>query len=201
MAEEQIRPGGGGDAIALLIGQHKQIEELFAETLRCSGDERADTFFRLRRLLAVHETAEEQFVHPRARWVLGAGDPIANARLGEETEAKRSLVELEKLDVTSAEFVAGLQQLQHDVLAHAQAEETEEFVHLADVLDDKQLKRMKHLIQVAETLAPSRPHPGLALGGENTFGGPFVTLLDRVRDLFSRPSADESATGGDEEGT
>jgi hemerythrin superfamily protein len=194
MAQDRTRPDGGDDAIALLVGQHKQIEQLFAETLQRSGDERADAFFKLRRLLAVHETAEEQFVHPRARWVLGAGDPIANARLGEETEAKRALVELEKLDVSSEEFVAGLRQLQDDVLAHARAEETEEFVHLADVLDDKQLKRMKHLIQAAEKLAPTRPHPDLALGGENTFGGAFVTLLDRVRDLFSRSSADDSTS-------
>jgi hemerythrin superfamily protein len=155
--------------------------------------ERGDAFFRLRRLIAVHETAEEEFVHPRARWVLPDGDPIANARVVEETASKHALLALEKLDANSEEFTDGLRQLQRDVVEHARAEEQEEFVQLEALLEDQKLRRMRHLITLAEKLAPTRPHPQLALGGENALAGGFAMMLDRARDLFSQHSATDGA--------
>jgi hemerythrin superfamily protein len=179
------------DGIELLTQQHTRIRQLFDETLGAVGPERADAFYRLRRLLAVHEAAEEQFIHPRARWVLHDGDPIANTRLSEEVAAKQSLVDLEQCDPDGAEFTEGLRRLRADVSAHAEAEEQEEFAKLGNALDDPQLRRLSHLLRTAEALAPTQPHPDLALGGENAFGGSFVTLFDRARDLFSRPSAND----------
>ncbi|MGH3685517.1 MAG: hypothetical protein ACRDRU_20850 [Pseudonocardiaceae bacterium] len=49
-------------------------------------------------MLAVHETAEEEVVHPAARRVLAGGnDGLVDDRLAEENEAKQLLSQLEGL--------------------------------------------------------------------------------------------------------
>src|SRR4051794_6725501 len=57
----------GLDVVAFLKEQHQQIKSLFSEVRSASGEQRREAFFALRRLLAVHETAEEEIVHPAAR--------------------------------------------------------------------------------------------------------------------------------------
>lgn len=68
------------DVIQFLVGQHEQIRSSFAETLAASGKAREKAFVELRRLLAVHETAEEEIVHPRAKRKIPNGDNIIGAR-------------------------------------------------------------------------------------------------------------------------
>lgn len=55
------------DVVSLLMRQHGDIRNLFDEVERSKGEERRDAFRRLVRLLAVHETAEEEVVHPFVR--------------------------------------------------------------------------------------------------------------------------------------
>src|SRR5690606_31450249 len=50
------------DVVALLMRQHGDIRNLFDEVEQSTGDQRKDAFARLVRLLAVHETAEEEVV-------------------------------------------------------------------------------------------------------------------------------------------
>ncbi|MCU1657729.1 MAG: hemerythrin [Pseudonocardiales bacterium] len=179
--------GAAEDAVHFLVAQHAHIEALFAEVDGASGQSRAEAFRRLRSLLAVHETAEEEVVHPTARRVLTDGDLIVNVRLQEEILAKQELVGLEELDVASEEFQLAFEKWRTDVLRHADAEEREEFPRLAGELDDAQLRRMRAAVRLAEAVAPTRPHPGVALAGENLLVGPFAAMLDRARDLISRP--------------
>ncbi|WIX76927.1 hypothetical protein QRX50_36725 [Amycolatopsis carbonis] len=47
-------------------------------------DQRRKAFRSLVRLLAVHETAEEEVVHPEIRDLEPAARPVVEARLGEE---------------------------------------------------------------------------------------------------------------------
>src|SRR5881628_1879197 len=90
------------DVVKFLTDQHNLIKDLFEEVLSASSDEARDkAFTELRALLAVHETAEEMVVHPRARNELNDGDTIVDARLQEEHEAKEQLSALEKMDVGS----------------------------------------------------------------------------------------------------
>lgn len=178
----------GQDVVAFLIQQHQQIKDLFAQVSETAGDERREAFTVLRRSLAVHETAEEEIVHPRARQVLDDGDDVVDARLQEENEAKQTLAELEKLDVDSAQFETLFRELQADVLLHAAAEEEQEFVELAAQLDGEQLDRMRNAVQLAESMAPTRPHPGVESAKANMLAGPFAAMLDRARDLLSGKS-------------
>jgi len=178
------------DVVEFLKAQHNQIKELFGQVLSAQGTAREDAFVALRRLLAVHETAEEEVVHPRARKELDDGEQIVSARLGEENEAKKVLAELEKMDVSSPEFESKLQAFRDDVVKHAQAEENEEFDKLATELDDAQLERMRNAVQLAEKMAPTRPHAGVESATANMLAGPFAMMLDRARDLITGKSVD-----------
>lgn len=173
------------DVVGFLKQQHEQIKGLFEQVLASSGSEREQAFVALRRLLAVHETAEEEIVHPRAKREIADGDAVVDARLKEEHEAKKVLSELEKLDVDSPEFETKLRSLRADVIEHAEAEEHQEFDKLGAELDADQLERMRKAVEFAEKMAPTRPHAGVESPGANLLAGPFAMMMDRARDAIS----------------
>ena len=172
------------DVVRFLVGQHEQIKALFAETLAASGKAREQAFVELRRLLAVHETAEEEIVHPRAKRKIPNGDKIIGARLDEEHEAKTVLSELEKLDVDDQSFTDMLTKLRDAVVEHAEQEERQEFVKLAQELGDDELEHMGRAAKLAEAVAPTRPHAGVESQIANLFAGPFAAMMDRARDTI-----------------
>jgi hemerythrin superfamily protein len=175
----------GTDVVSFLKEQHQQVKALFETVLAAQGEEREKAFYSLRRMLAVHETAEEEIVHPAARRSLADGEQIVNARLQEENEAKKVLAELEKLDCGSIEFETKFRAFQQAVIAHAESEETQEFDRLASVLDQSQLTKMKKAAEVAEAIAPTRPHAGVESAIGNMIAGPFVSMVDRARDAIA----------------
>lgn len=178
----------GTDVVGFLKEQHEQIKTMFADVIAARGEDRQRAFIALRRLLAVHETAEEEIVHPAARRALPDGEAIVDARLKEENEAKKALTELETLDVDSAEFDTKFQALKSAVIAHAESEEQDEFIRLASVLDQSRLERMRKAAEFAEKVAPTRPHPGVESAAANMLAGPFAAMVDRARDALSAKS-------------
>ncbi len=173
------------DVIAFLKAQHNLIEDMFDQVLHASDPAaREKPFVQLRQLLAVHETAEEMVVHPRARREVEAFDSIVDARLEEEHDAKQLLSRIEKIDITSEEFIDELTTLRDAVLDHAQHEETYEFPKLQQELDDDESKRLTSAVRAAEAIAPTRPHAGVESPILNFAVGPFASMLDRARDLI-----------------
>lgn len=174
------------DVVGFLTSQHEQIKTMFNNVTAKTGSEREEAFVELRRMLAVHEAAEEEIVHPRAKKVDDSVAAVVEARLHEEQEAKQMLTELEKLDLESPEFESKFREFQSDVIAHAEAEEHQEFTKLEAALDDDQLTRMRKAVEMAEAIAPTRAHP---MAGEsatvNMLAGPFASMLDRARDALS----------------
>src|SRR5829696_541155 len=150
----------GEDVITLLERQHQEIRALFTEMDSATGDERRDAFHRLVRLLAVHETAEEEVVHPRAREAEN-GDAVVDARLGEEHRAKELLTTLVDMGPEAEGFDLLLLQLRDDVLAHAEHEEREEFPRVRAICSPEELRGMAVAVKAAEAVAPTRPHPGV----------------------------------------
>ncbi|RKT56155.1 hemerythrin domain-containing protein [Saccharothrix australiensis] len=177
-------PDREADVVELLIGQHMQIRDLFAEVQAASGARRDDAFARLVRLLAVHETAEEMVVHPAARRGIDGGDAIVADRLAEENEAKEQLAHLESLGTEDPEFAAGLERLRDAVLRHAHHEETYEFRYLREYYDADRLHSMAAMVRAAERTAPTHPHPGTESATANIVTGPVVSLFDRVKDAM-----------------
>ncbi|MBX3187110.1 MAG: hemerythrin domain-containing protein [Labilithrix sp.] len=180
--------GTAQDVVSFLKQQHQEVKALLATVASSNGKARADAFYELRRLLAVHETAEEEIVHPVARRELPDGEAVVEARLREENEAKKALAELEKLEVDSSEFTSKFETLAKDVLAHAEAEEREEFARLGPKIEPARLERMRKAVEVAEAIAPTRPHAGVESRVANLFAGPFASMVDRIRDTVSGKS-------------
>lgn len=185
MAEMMVQ--SPDEVVAFLKAQHNLIEDMFDEVLHASDPKaREKPFLELRQLLAVHETAEEMVVHPRVRREAHAGDAIVDARLQEEHEAKELLSRIEKLDVTSRQFVDEITRLRDAVLDHARYEEDEEFPVLERKVGADDLKRMGSAVRAAEAIAPTRPHPGVESAKLNFAVGPFASMLDRARDLIQQ---------------
>jgi hemerythrin superfamily protein len=176
------------DIVGLLRQQHAQIRDLFDVVLKTTGEERTSAFERLVKLLAVHETAEEEIVHPTARRLLPGGDGIVDDRLAEERRAKDLLAELDGMDTDDPRFADQFDRLRLDVLTHARSEERYEFERLHDSFSDAQRRGMAAAVRAAEATAPTHPHPGTESATKNMLVGPAVAVADRVRDLIRAAS-------------
>jgi hemerythrin superfamily protein len=172
------------DVVDLLREQHSQIKSLFNRVAgEPQGRQKRELFEDLVRLLAVHETAEEEVVHPIARRRIDSGEQVVENRRREEDQAKRELAELYDMGVDHPQFNARLAKLSDAVTQHADREEAEEFRSLRQQVPQEQLQRMAEAVRAAERMAPTRPHPH---GGEsapaNLLAGPPLAIFDRMRD-------------------
>src|SRR5690606_800685 len=177
---------GESDVIDLLQRQHALIRNLFDEVERSTGDARREAFQRLVRLLAVHETAEEEIVHPYARRVLPGGVEVVDDRLEEERKAKELLQHMDEAGVDDPDFMTNLERLRLDVLAHARAEERYEFVQLRAHTSEAERRTMAAGVKAAEAMAPTHPHPGVESATKNVLVGTPMAIFDRVRDVVRK---------------
>lgn len=170
----------------LLRQQHESVEQLFSQMPQARGRDREELFDCLRKTLAVHEAAEEMVVHPEVRLINKPAERAVDARLKEESEAKATLAQLEKLGVDDPKFDALFDEFRGAVLEHARAEEREIFPLLEQHVPGARLIEMAELILIAESMAPTHPHPH---GPESAIGnllvGPFVAMFDKVRDKIA----------------
>jgi hemerythrin superfamily protein len=170
------------DAVAFLIGQHMAIRDLFTEVTSTRGEARRDAFGRLVRLLAVHETAEQQVLRPATRAAVDGGEAIADARIAEERAAKEMLVRLEKIGPDGDGFDELLAELRTAVLAHAHNEEAYEFRYLKQ--HGQTGEPMTAMMKASEAIAPTHPHPSVNSAKAHTLTGPVVSIFDRARDAL-----------------
>ncbi len=174
------------DVVALLMRQHGDIRNLFDEVEACEGEERRDAFRLLVRLLAVHETAEEEIVHPVARREISDGDGIVDDRLREERAAKELLQHLDGMDPLDHKFPDMLRELRDAVLEHARAEERYEFSYLQKATSVAQRRTMASMVKAAEAVAPTHPHAGVESATANILVGTPTAIMDRVRDAIRK---------------
>lgn len=166
----------------LVTDQHAHIGKLLDEVVETAGQARQNAFDELRRMLVVHETAEEVVIHPVTERI----DPeMVQARLSEENQLKLVLAELEELDVNDATFVDTFGVLRRAVQEHTQAEERLELPLLETAGDDVDQLRMADAMRRVEDLVPTHPHPGV---GESPagqlIGAPLAALADKTRDVI-----------------
>ncbi|WP_328816424.1 hemerythrin domain-containing protein [Nonomuraea cypriaca] len=177
---------GEHDVIDLLVAQHGQIRDLFDEVEQAPPDKVAAAFERLTRMLSVHETAEEEIVHPYARRKLDNGPGVVSDRLAEENEAKRLLLDLHKAGVDDPRFWDRLGELRAAVSRHARGEERYEFARLRARTTTVERRAMAAAVRTAEALAPVRPHPGTESATGNMLKGGPLALMDQARDMIRK---------------
>jgi hemerythrin superfamily protein len=173
------------DVMEVIAAQHAEIRRLFEAAI----DDLSTSFDALVRLLAVHETAEEMVVYPTLRNMGGDAREVIDARKKEEDAAKKALAEMEGLEHSSELFGQMLHAFRVDVEEHAMNEETQVFPLLSQI-DSQTRARMAQAFLLAEKMAPTHAHrmaPESGVG--NLLVGPFVAMVDRVRDAIRRTGA------------
>ncbi|MDW5327921.1 hemerythrin domain-containing protein [Plantactinospora sp. KLBMP9567] len=180
----------GMDVVDLLLAQHARIEELFRTVASSDGTARRDAWQELVTLLAVHETAEEEIVHPLARGSIDAGNDVVDARLAEERQAKELLKDLVDDGIDAPDFDVRLSRLKTAVLEHATREERYEFVQLRAAQPARRLVALAAAVRAAEAVAPTRPHPGVESATANLLLGPPVAVVDAVRNAIRDATRD-----------
>ncbi|WP_144120172.1 hemerythrin domain-containing protein [Catellatospora sichuanensis] len=179
------------DVIDTLVGQHQQIKLLFAQVESATGEHKQELFTELVATLAVHETVEQQLVHPLAERELPDGPQVVPSRLAEEDEARQVLSDLYARGVADSGFDVQLAELRDAVAAHAEAEEELEFMRLREVTDPAELTRMAAIVQAAQLLAPSASPPDVAADRSRSLQGPPDEVFDRVSELLAQSAGED----------
>jgi len=154
-------PPAADDVIAVIAPQHEHVKTLLEAVRQQTGDRRAAAFHTLRLTLALHETAEQQAIHPLALRQLGAHDRAANDRIAEEQTAGQTIRALELVKVDSDQFDATFGHLAASVTAHAAAEEADEWPALRQITDPPVINSMVEQMQAVSRLAADPAAPGI----------------------------------------
>jgi hypothetical protein len=133
----------------------------------------------------MHETVEEEIVHPLARRGAHNGDQVIDARLEEENQGKRVLQELQETGPASPEFEPLFAGFRTAVLQHAEHEEHEEFPELR-TRSNAELHGMAVAIGAAAATTPTHPHPGMESVPKSLLLGSLPAVADRIRDLVRK---------------
>jgi hemerythrin superfamily protein len=142
----------GQSITGFIRDQHADIKLLFSAVERNNGEQRRDAFESLVRLLAIHETAEEEVVYPVVRSAGQLGAEIAEARAAEESEVKAQLSRLERVGTDSDEFPPRFCVLRAAMLQHAASEEQTMLPFLEQTQEQDTLERMGGAADVTESL-------------------------------------------------
>ncbi|MCK5859098.1 hemerythrin domain-containing protein [Abyssibacter sp.] len=173
------------DVLSRVLEDHAEIKRRFnAISTAGSPADKREALHALIHKLVVHETAEQEVLHPLVRSA-DQGDDIAERRLKEERAAEELLARLEKLDVDDANFNQLMTELRDDVIEHAEAEEDNEFPKIEQAVSADTLASLSPIFRAAEAIAPTRPHPsGPTSATGNVALGPMVAIADRARDAI-----------------
>jgi hemerythrin superfamily protein len=173
------------DVVEVINAQHQQVKGLLTRVSAASGTELESAFCDLRRMIVVHETAEEEVVYPALRATGAEGQRVADERTKEEQEGTEVLAKLEKLDIGKAEFSTMFEQFRTAVLKHAEAEEATVLPLLRRTQSDENLLKMASAFDLAEKAAPTHAHPHTGTSAvSNIVTGPAVAIMDHVRDAL-----------------
>jgi hemerythrin superfamily protein len=153
-------PPSAADVTAVIGSQHERVKALLEAVRQQTGHRRAAAFHTLRLTLALHETAEEQAIHPQALRQLGPYDRAASDRIAEEQTAGQTIAALELVDVDSDQFNFTFGHFAASVTEHAAAEEADEWPALRQITDPPVLRAMVKQMQAVTELAADRAAPG-----------------------------------------
>jgi hemerythrin superfamily protein len=180
--------GHGGDALAELMTDHREVEEMFAriQGMPGGGQELRDVVDEVTIELVRHSIAEEEYLYPAVREHIDGGDRIADKEIADHGRVEKLLKELETTDTEDPRMSPLLQQLMEEVAAHVQDEEDNLFPMLRQACSPQALNDLGDKIRRAKSLAPTRPHPSAPnTPPANKLLAPGTGLVDRARDLIT----------------
>ncbi|MCX5417897.1 hemerythrin domain-containing protein [Streptomyces sp. NBC_00059] len=180
--------GHGGNVIAELTTDHREVDELFAkiEAQPVGDTQRRKLVDELTIELVRHSVAEEMHLYPAVRDHVEGGDGLADKELSEHAEVERHLKDLERLSADDPEFDHLVAKLKLEVSAHVRDEEGRLFPLLAAACTPQALDELGDKIRSAKKTASTRPHPSAPdTPPGNKLLGPGAGLVDRARDMLT----------------
>lgn len=186
------------DIVSILLKDHREANQLLDRYDADMHMEARDDLFReITTTIVRHEVAEEQTIYPALRSTGEQGERIADAMIGEHSEAEELLRSMEQMDVMSEYFEQAFHRLHDAILQHAQIEESEAFPFLRSVTSSEDRLRMGERYEHAKRNAPSHPHPHTPnTPPGNRIAGPITAAADRIRDAFRTVPGSGGQTGG-----
>lgn len=157
------------DLLAALAAQHGRIKALMIEVKSHHGEQRREAFTRLCRFLAIHEAAEQAFIHGPGAADLAEESTLSRQRIIEEHEAEVVIGRLESFDVDSSAFFSQFNSFQEAVVHHATAEETEEVPAFAATQQPEDIERIVDALAMVEEWSADT-----SAGAVVTVGGTFA---------------------------
>ncbi len=184
-------PGTTTDAIELLMGDHREVEQLFEmmNKARQSGDVDQQRYVAEHVVedLSVHAVIEEGILYPAMRDALPDGDQLVEEALQEHQEAKELLTRIDGKDPQSDDARNAFDELVAAIRHHVEEEENELLPRLREALGQERLQQMGEQLEVARKAAPTHPHPHAPnTPPGNMAAGAFATVVDKIRDALQR---------------
>ncbi|MEZ3183028.1 hemerythrin domain-containing protein [Streptomyces pimonensis] len=180
--------GHGGDVIAELTTDHREVEELFGkiEALPPGHEQRRKHADQAVIELVRHSVAEEMHLYPAVRAFLPDGDTLADKELEDHAEAERTMKALEGVDAGDAEFDRLIGALMTEIRSHIRDEEGNLFPRLRSAASEDELMKLGDKVRQAKRTAPTRPHPAAPdTPPANKLLAPGAGMVDRVRDALT----------------
>ena len=164
------------EVFELLKAEHEKIKVMFAQVMDTTGAARDSAFGVLSRFVAVHQAAEETFIHSRE------DSPVAQERVQEEEKAGQLMARLEAMDTTTEAFENAFAKFAASIMVHMEAEEHAELPELTRDASPEELGRMYNALERVPELAYQR-------GGRLEADADFASMLAHARAEFSTPSS------------
>ncbi|MFI6789658.1 hemerythrin domain-containing protein [Nonomuraea sp. NPDC050383] len=183
---------GGGeqrDVITVLVTDHREVEQVFAELETMIGaiGERPQTLAEQVVIeLVRHSVAEEAYLYPAVREHVPGGDELADKEIAEHAEAEETMKRLERLEPGDDDFWPVLEELMREIRHHIQDEEGDLFPRLRAACPPEALTELGAKVERAKKLAPTRPHPSAPdKPPADKLLAPGAGLIDRLRDALT----------------
>lgn len=125
--------GDNVDAVELLEGQHREVEDLFEKLENASGGGKRKIFTEIADKLAMHAAIEEKDFYPAVK--AKQTEDILLESLEEHLGIKRVIADLLAIDVNDETFDAKAKVLKEQVEHHVDEEEEELFPKVKKLLD------------------------------------------------------------------
>jgi len=181
------------DATKLLEQDHREVEQLFEEFEKATGDTEAKGAIvdRIIAELSIHAAIEEEIFYPAVKEAVPDREDLVEHSLEEHQEVKELLADLDKMSPSDAGYHQKVEAVISDVREHVQEEEGDMFPRFRKAISASQLEEIGRKLEEGKKKAPTRPHPHAPNEppANKLASGP-AAAMDRARDkLEGRQSA------------
>ena len=185
--------GASPDAIELLTGHHREVEQLWThvEESHAEGSEvQVQLAQEIVTILSQHDAIETQFLYPELRSADGAdGQQLSDHSLDEHQQVRELLTEVDGKDVRDESVYSALAQCIANVMEHVAEEEQQIFPLLRQSVGQERLTELGEQMAAAMKMAPTHPHPttpNSKIGA--TVAGAVTGVIDKARDAVRESS-------------